>query len=81
MEDKKDGKQKERARERGREREQELCWIYLIYHVGPVGGGQHGDVPELLDAVHLCQELGQDPVPYATRPRGAERAKGRERRG
>lgn len=36
--------------------------VYLIDHVGAVGGGQHGDVSELLDAVHLCQELSEDAV-------------------
>lgn len=45
--------------------------VYLIDHVGPVGGGQHGDVSELLDAVHLCQELSQDTVANAAGARGA----------
>ena len=45
---------------------------HLIDHVGPVGGGQHGDVSELLDAVHLCQELSQDTVTDTTGARGAE---------
>lgn len=48
--------------------------VYLIDHVGSVGGGQHRDVLELLNAVHLCQELSQYPVAYAA---GARRA-GRE---
>lgn len=46
--------------------------VYLIDHVGPVGGGQHSDVSELLDAVHLCQKLSQDPVTYTAGARGAE---------
>lgn len=55
------------------DKDRELPYVYLIDHVGPVGGGQHSDVSELLDAVHLCQELSQDPVAYTT---GARRAEG-----
>lgn len=47
--------------------------VYLIDHVGPVGGGEHRDVPKLLDSVHLRQELSQDPVADAAGPRGATR--------
>lgn len=52
--------------------------FYLIDHVGPVGGGQHRDVPELLDAVHLCQELSQDPVAHAAGARGPAGADGKK---
>lgn len=48
-----------------RDKDSETASVYLIDHVGPVGGGQHSDVSELLDAVHLCQELSQDAVSYA----------------
>lgn len=60
-------------REGRRDKENKPASVYLIDHVGPVGGGQHGDVAELLHAVHLCQELGQDAVPDAA---GARRAGG-----
>lgn len=53
--------------------------VYLIDHVGSVSGGQHSDVPELLDAVHLRQELSQDPVAYAAGARGAGREDGNAR--
>lgn len=55
-----------------RDKDREPASVYLIDHVGSVGGGQHSDVSELLDAVHLCQELSQDPVAYAAGARGAE---------
>lgn len=55
-----------------RDKDRELASVYLIDHVGPVGGGQHSDVSELLDAVHLCQELSQDAVAYTAGARGAE---------
>lgn len=56
-----------------RDKDSETASVYLIDHVGPVGGGQHSDVSELLDAVHLCQELSQDAVAYAPRAWRAER--------
>lgn len=56
------------------ERGSETASVYLIDHVGPVGGSQHSDVSELLDAVHLCQELSQDPVSHTAGARGAEEA-------
>lgn len=55
------------------DKENEPASVYLIDHVGPVGGRQHGDVPELLHAVHLCQELSQDPVADTAGPRRAGR--------
>lgn len=55
-----------------RDEDREPASVYLIDHVRPVGGSQNGDVSELLDAVHLCQELSQDPVPHTTGTRGAE---------
>lgn len=60
-----------------RDKENTPASVYLIDHVGAVGGCQHGDVPELLHAVHLCQELGQDPVADAAGARRAGRG-GRE---
>lgn len=58
-------------RRKERDKDREPASVYLIDHVGPVGGGQHSDVSELLHAVHLCQELSQDPVAYAAGARGA----------
>lgn len=58
-------------KEEGEGKDNQPASVYLIDHVGPVGGGQHGDVLELLNPVHLCQELSQDPVPYAAGARGA----------
>lgn len=55
------------------DKDREPASVYLIDHVGPVGGGQHSDVSELLDAVHLCQELSKDPVANTA---GARRAEG-----
>lgn len=52
-------------REGRRDKENEPATVYLIDHVRAVGGCQHRDVPELLHAVHLCQELSQDAVPDA----------------
>lgn len=63
-----------------RDKENEPASVYLIDHVRAVGGCQHGDVPELLHAVHLCQELSQDPVANAARARGAGGTHGNTRR-
>lgn len=63
-------------REGRRDKESEPASVYLIDHVGPVGGGQHGDVPELLHAVHLCQQLSQHAVPDAAAARRAGGADG-----
>lgn len=71
--------QSQTKEEEERDKDRELASVYLIDHVRPVGGGQHSDVPELLDAVHLCQELSQDPVAYAARSRGAEGVDGNTR--
>lgn len=47
------------------------CRAYLVDHVRSVGGGENSDVLELLDPVHLRQQLRQDAVGHATRSRRA----------
>ncbi len=37
-------------------------WAHLVDAVGSVGGGEHEDVPQRLDAVHLGEQLRQHPV-------------------
>lgn len=66
-------------REGRRDNQNEPASVYLIDHVGAVGGCQHGDVSELLHAVHLCQQLSQDAVPDAAGARRAGGADGNRR--